>query len=59
MVDLPPSLTENEQIERLAYDLYEEEGKPDGRADEHWGRAEEFVHAQRLAIAASSEKPEA
>jgi hypothetical protein len=59
MVDLPPSLTENEQIERLAYDLYEEEGKPDGRADEHWRRAEEFVHAQRLAIAASSEKPEA
>jgi Protein of unknown function (DUF2934) len=56
MIDLPPSLTEREQIERLAYHLYEDEGNPDGRADEHWARAEEFVHAQRLAIAVSSEK---
>jgi hypothetical protein len=59
MIDLPPSLTEHEQIECLAYHLYEDEGNPDGRADEHWARAEEFVHAQRLAIAASSEKSEA
>ena len=36
MIDLPPSLTEREQIERLAYHLYEDEGNPDGRADEHW-----------------------
>jgi hypothetical protein len=58
MIDLPPSLTEHEQIESLAYHLYEEEGKPDGRADEHWVRAEQFIHAQRLAVASSSEQSE-
>jgi Protein of unknown function (DUF2934) len=56
MIDLPPSLTEHEEIERLAYRLYEDEGKPDGRADGHWARAEQFIHAERLAIASSSEK---
>jgi hypothetical protein len=56
MIDLPPSLTEHEQVESLAYRLYEDAGKPDGRADEHWARAEEFIHSQRLAIAASLEK---
>jgi hypothetical protein len=59
MISLPPSLTEREQVERLAYHLYEDEGKPEGRAGVHWARAEEFIHAQRLAIAASSQKPEA
>ena len=59
MISLPPSLTEREQVERLAYHLYEDEGKPGGRAGVHWARAEEFIHAQRLAIAASSQKPEA
>jgi hypothetical protein len=43
MIDLPPSLTEHEQIESLAYRFYEDEGKPDGRADEHWARAEQFI----------------
>jgi hypothetical protein len=32
MIDLPPPLTEHEQVESLAYRLYEDEGKPDGRA---------------------------
>jgi hypothetical protein len=59
MISLPPSLSEREQVERLAYHLYEDEGKPEGRAGVHWARAEEFIHAQRLAIAASSQKPEA
>jgi hypothetical protein len=56
MIDLPPSLTEHEQVESLAYRLYEDEGKPDGRADEHWAQAKQFIHAERLAIASSSEK---
>ena len=56
MIDLPPSLTEHEEIENCAYRLYEDEGKPEGRADEHWARAEQFIHAGRLAIASSSEK---
>ena len=51
MIDLPPAPTEHEQIEELAYRLYEDEGKPDGRADEHWARAEEIIRSQRLAIA--------
>jgi Protein of unknown function (DUF2934) len=59
MIDLPPSLTEREQIERLAYYLYEDEGRPEGRAAEHWARAEEFIQSQRLAIAASAEKLQA
>jgi Protein of unknown function (DUF2934) len=56
MIDLPPSLTQHEQSESLAYRLYEDEGRPDGRAEEHWARAEESIHSQRMAIAASSEK---
>jgi Protein of unknown function (DUF2934) len=56
MIDLPPSLTEHEEIESFAYRLYEDEGNPNGRADEHWARAEQFIHAERLAIASSSEK---
>jgi Protein of unknown function (DUF2934) len=56
MIDLPPPLTEHEQVESLAYRLYEDEGRPDGRADEHWARAEQFIQAERLAIASSSEK---
>jgi DUF2934 family protein len=59
MIDLPPSLTEHQRVESLAYRLYEDEGKPDGRADEYWARAEGIIHSQRLAIAASSDKPEA
>jgi Protein of unknown function (DUF2934) len=58
MIDLPRPLTEHEEIESLAYRLYEDEGKPEGRADEHWAKAEEIVHAQRAAIAATSERTE-
>jgi Protein of unknown function (DUF2934) len=55
MIDLPPSLTEREEIENFAYRLYEDEGKPEGRADEHWAQAEQFIHAERLAVASSSD----
>ena len=30
----------DEQIALLAYRYYEEEGRPEGRAEEHWHRAE-------------------
>ena len=30
-------------IAHLAYRYYEEEGRPDGRADEHWHRAEQVL----------------
>jgi Protein of unknown function (DUF2934) len=58
MIDLPRPLTEHEEVKNLAYRLYEDEGKPEGRAEEHWAKAEEFIHAQRLAVAASSEESE-
>lgn len=56
MIDLPPAPTEHEQIADLAYRLYEDEGKPNGRADEHWARAEEFIHSQRLAVATAEDR---
>jgi hypothetical protein len=57
MIDWPCPLTEHEEIESLAYRLYEDEGKPEGHAEKHWAKAEEIIHAQRSAIAAASEEP--
>jgi hypothetical protein len=57
MIDLLRPLTEQEEIQSLAYRLFENEGKPEGRAEEHWAKAEEFIRAQRLAIAGDSEEP--
>jgi DUF2934 family protein len=51
-----PCVRASNLVESLAYRLYEDEGKPEGRADEHWARAEQFIRAERLAIASSSEK---
>ena len=31
------------EISALAYQLYEEDGKPDGQAADHWRRAEEIL----------------
>jgi hypothetical protein len=33
-------LTWHETVERLAYEIYEREGRPEGRAMEHWLEAE-------------------
>jgi hypothetical protein len=33
----------DEEIARLAYRYYEEEGYPEGRADEHWHRAQQKI----------------
>lgn len=44
-----PAIILPEQIERvrtLAHQLWEEEGRPDGRADAHWLKAEEIVSAE-------------
>lgn len=32
-----------EDIARLAFRYYEEEGRPEGRAEEHWHRAEQVL----------------
>ncbi len=36
----------HEQISRLAYSLYEQEGKPEGQALEHWFNAESMSESQ-------------
>jgi hypothetical protein len=48
--ELPPSPgtathtpPEADEIARLAYQFYEEEGRPEGRAEEHWRRAEQTL----------------
>ena len=33
----------HDRIKRRAYSLWEQEGRPEGRADEHWVRAEAEV----------------
>ena len=37
------SNAQHEQIERLAYQLWEERGRPLGSPDDDWFRAEKFV----------------
>ncbi len=34
----------NELIQRRAYAIWEQEGRPDGKHDEHWRRAAEEMH---------------
>lgn len=38
-----PQADIHERIRKRAYALWEEEGRPEGRADEHWHRAEAEV----------------
>lgn len=41
-------MSREETIRTLAHQLWEEEGKPDGRAQEHWARAVELAtHANK------------
>ena len=41
-----------EEIRQLAYAIWEKEGCPRGRADEHWYRAKHFLENQEVAEAA-------
>lgn len=47
MTESTPPLNEQEQIAIVAYRIYEDEGRPEGKAEEHWARAEHVVHEQR------------
>jgi hypothetical protein len=40
-MSIPP--VAEEQIAALAFRFYEDEGRPEGRADEHWQRAVEAL----------------
>ena len=37
---------DEDDIRRKAYEIWESEGRPEGRHDEHWRRAEEEVDAE-------------
>ena len=37
-------------IREIAYRIWESEGKPDNRADEHWRRAEEQIDNEQIAL---------
>jgi hypothetical protein len=44
---IPPSDDENERLIReLAYQLWESEGRPEGREEEYWHRARERLEAE-------------
>jgi hypothetical protein len=38
----------NEEIAKVAYELYERDGKRDGKDQEHWLEAERIVRARRM-----------
>ena len=49
-----------EEVAKLAYRFYLEDGKPQGRAEDHWARAEEFLqhpenHSDQNILAVPSE----
>ena len=46
MNDLPRHLIEDKEIRSLAYRLYEDAGRPEGRADEHWATAEQIIRSR-------------
>jgi hypothetical protein len=46
----------SQRIREIAYRLWEEEGRPRGRADEHWRQAAALVEAEE-AIAERSDPP--
>ncbi|HEY5364249.1 MAG TPA: DUF2934 domain-containing protein [Aestuariivirga sp.] len=50
-------LPRDERVGLLAYQIWEEEGCPDGKAEDHWLRACEMVDAE-IAFAENQELPE-
>jgi hypothetical protein len=44
MPNLPANLEERVRV--VAYNLWLQEGQPNGRAEEHWFRANELVNAE-------------
>ena len=47
----------DERVCLLAYQIWEEEGKPEGKAEEHWLRACEMIDAE-TAFAEAQQMPE-
>ena len=42
----PPPSTRDERVEMLAFQIWEEAGKPEGRSEEHWYLACEMIDAE-------------
>ena len=42
----PPSPNRDERVEMLAFQIWEEAGKPQGRSEEHWYLACEMIDAE-------------
>ena len=49
----------NEEIAKVAYELYERDGRQDGKDKEHWSEAEEIVKARHEAQEKKAETPKA
>ena len=45
----PPPPTRDERVEILAFQIWEEAGKPEGRSEEHWYLACEMIDAEDTA----------
>ncbi|MBF0325700.1 MAG: DUF2934 domain-containing protein [Alphaproteobacteria bacterium] len=50
------STDDQNKIRQLAHQIWEDEGRPEGREDEHWLRAEEMVAAARATKASPKAK---
>lgn len=46
-----------ERIRRAAYNLWEEDGRPEGRADDHWERASFLIRMEDSAGAGQLPNP--
>lgn len=51
-----PAVTAEDRVAAIAYGLWLEEGRPEGRAEAHWFKALELVNAEAPAGSAS-DKP--
>lgn len=50
--------TEHEQIADLAFRIYEQDGQPEGMAEEHWIRAEQALKTLKQNEVPEAETPE-
>lgn len=47
----------DQRITEIAHKIWEEEGRPDGRSEDHWARATAIVDAEALETQSIAKKP--
>jgi Protein of unknown function (DUF2934) len=47
----------DQRITEIAHKIWEEEGKPEGRSEDHWARATAIVDAEILATKPADKEP--